>query len=232
MNTPAGSFNYYYDGGGRMTSLTNPYSETSSWSYYNNNWLDTQELANGVTTTYTLNTQGMLTDMSTRDSSSTLLSEFSVPTSAGYDGAMNALSVTADIPGAASGYSGTTDYAYDSKNQLLEEDSTRNGDFTNTFAYDGGSGNGVGNPTTMRGNTYTFNSDNQITNSGFSYDGEGNPTTYGGTSLTFDVEDRMTAYGSAMSAGYDGFGSAPDWGNALREERLEREYRRYNVFPL
>jgi hypothetical protein len=42
----------------------------------------------------------------------------------------------------------------------------------------------------MRGNTYTFNSDNQITNSGFSYDGEGNPTTYGGTSLTFDAEDR------------------------------------------
>jgi hypothetical protein len=84
----------------------------------------------------------------------------------------------------------------------------------------------------MRGNTYTFNSDNQITNSGYSYDGEGNPTTYGGTSLTFDVEDRLTAYGSAMSAGYDGFGSAPDGGNALREERLEREYRGHDVFPL
>jgi YD repeat-containing protein len=32
MTTPAGSTLYDYDGDGRMTSLTNPYSETSSWT--------------------------------------------------------------------------------------------------------------------------------------------------------------------------------------------------------
>jgi hypothetical protein len=41
---------------------------------------------------------------------------------------------------------------------------------------------------------------------GFSYDSNGNPTTYGGTTLTFDPENRMTAYGSALTASYNGDG--------------------------
>jgi RHS repeat-associated protein len=71
------------------------------------------------------------------------------------------------------------------------------------FAYDD-----AGNPTTLRGvSSIPYNRNNQRTGSEtYTYDGNGNPITYKGTALTFDVENRMTAYGSAMTAGYDGVG--------------------------
>lgn len=81
------------------------------------------------------------------------------------------------------------------KDQLTQESSTRFGGYTNGFVYDN-----AGNPTTFKGATNTFNSNNQ--NTANSYDLAGNPTTYGGTTLTFDAENRMTAYGTAMTAGY------------------------------
>jgi YD repeat-containing protein len=39
MTTPAGSFSYSYDAAGRPASMTNPFSETTSWASLNNNWL-------------------------------------------------------------------------------------------------------------------------------------------------------------------------------------------------
>ena len=109
-------------------------------------------------------------------------------------------SCTASIPGASS-LSGTTGYTYDTKDQITQETSTRNGGFTDNFAYDS-----AGNPTTFKGVTKTYNSDNQQTGAGFSHDGNGNPTTYSGTTLTFDPENRMTVYGSVLTAGYNGDG--------------------------
>src|SRR6266567_4439454 len=61
-------------------------------------------------------------------------------------------------------------------------------------------------PTSLKGVTRSYNSNNQQTGTGFTHDGNGNPTTYGGTPLTFDPESRMTAYGSILSAGYTGDG--------------------------
>ena len=92
MTTPAGTFSYCYDVAGRPANMTNPFSEQTSWSYQNNNWLSTQTLANGATATYTI-------------------SDFS---SIAYDGVGNRTSVTASIPGATS-LSGTTGYTYDSR---------------------------------------------------------------------------------------------------------------------
>ena len=46
MVTPAGSFGYSYDAVGRMTGLTNPYSEATSWSYLDNGCLDNQQTSN------------------------------------------------------------------------------------------------------------------------------------------------------------------------------------------
>jgi len=108
------------------------------------------------------------------------------------------ISTSASIPGATS-LSGTTGYSYDSKDQITQETSTRNGGFTDYFGYDS-----AGNPTTFKGVTKSYNSNNQQTGTGFSYDGNGNPTTYAGTTLAFDPENRMTAYGSALTAGYNG----------------------------
>jgi len=201
MVTPAGTFTYAFDGDGRLNSLTNPFSETSSWTYLDNGWLKTRSLSNGVTSTNTFNALGELLDMSTKNSSSSVLSDFSVPSTGGYDAVGNILSRTDTITG-VSAYSGSTSYTYDIKDQLTQEASTRASGYTNNFALDAGTITGAGNPTTFKGASNTFNADNQYTNTGYTYDGEGNPTTYKGTSLTFDAEDRMTGYGTALTNGY------------------------------
>jgi RHS repeat-associated protein len=196
MTTPAGTFTYSYDAGGRPASMTNPFSETTSWAYQNNNWLSTQTLANGAVATHTHNALGQVTELLNQIGSTTI-SDFS---SIAYDGVGNRNSVTANIPGATS-LSGTTGYAYDSKDQITQETSTRNGGFTDNFGYDS-----AGNPTSFKGITKSYNSNNQQSGTGFSHDGNGNPTNYGGTALTFDPENRMTAYGSVLTSGYTGDG--------------------------
>jgi RHS repeat-associated protein len=196
MTIPAGTFNYSYDVAGRPASMTNPSSETTSWAYQNNNWLQTQTLANGATANYTYNPLGQVTRLLNQIGSTTI-SDFS---SIAYDGVGNRNSVTASIPGATS-LDGTTGFSYDSKNQITQETSTRNGGFTDNFVYDPS-----GNPTSFKGVTKGYNSNNQQTGTGFTYDGNGNPTTYVGTTLIFDPENRITAYGTVLTAGYTGDG--------------------------
>ncbi len=196
MTTPAGAFNYYFDAAGRPSSVINPFSETASWGYQDNDWLSTQTLANGATANYTYNPLGQVTRLLNQISGNTI-SDFS---SIGYDGVGNKTSVTATVPGATS-LSGVTGYSYDSKDQITQETSTRNGGFTDNFVYDS-----AGSPTTFKGVTKAYNSNNQQTGTGFGYDGNGNPTTYNGTTLTFDPENRVTAFGSALTAAYNGDG--------------------------
>ena len=88
-------FTYGYDGAGRMTGLTNPFSETTGWAYFDNNSLQTQTLSNGATTNYTYNAQGQLARLLNQKSGTTL-SDFS---SLAYDGVGNEASVTATLPG-------------------------------------------------------------------------------------------------------------------------------------
>lgn len=196
MTTPAGTFDYSYDAAGRPASATNPFSETTSWTYQNNDWLQTQTLQNGAVANYSYNPMGQLTGLLNQIGASTV-SDFS---SIGYDGVGNRTAVTASITGATS-LNGSTGYTYDTKNQLTQETSTRDGGFTDNFAYDS-----VGNPTTFKGLTKTYNVNNQQTGTGYVHDNNGNPTTYGGVTLTFDPEDRMTSYGSVLTAGYRGDG--------------------------
>ena len=94
---------------------------------------------------------------------------------------------------------GATSYSYDTRNELLNETSARNGGYSNAFGYDGAE-----NPTTFKGAPNTFNTDNQ--NVAFTFDGNGNTTTYKGTTLGFDPENRMTSFGTAMTEGYNGDG--------------------------
>jgi RHS repeat-associated protein len=196
MTTPAGTFNYSYDAAGRPLSMSNPFSETTSWAYLNNDWLQTQTLANGATAGYTYNALGQVTRLLNQIGGNTI-SDFS---SIGYDGVGNRLALTASIPGATS-LNGTTGYTYDSKDQITQETSTRNSGFTDNFGYDS-----AGNPTSFKGVTKTYNSNNQQTNTGFVHDNNGNPTNYGGATLTFDPENRMTAHGSVWTGGYRGDG--------------------------
>jgi RHS repeat-associated protein len=192
MTTPSGTFNYSYDAAGRATTMSNPFSETTTWTYQNNDWPQTQTLHNGAAATYTYNPMGEVTRL-LNQMSGNIISDFS---SIAYDGARNRTSVTASIPGDTV-LNGTTGYTYDTKNQLTQETTTRNSGFTDNFDYDS-----AGNPTTFKGVTKTHNLNNQQTGTGYTHDSNGNPTTYGGTTLTFDPENRMTAYGSVLTAGY------------------------------
>lgn len=119
-------------------------------------------------------------------------SNFQMP----YDAAGNRTSMTVTY----GDYPGTT--VYNAKNQLTQERTTRNGGYADSnFAYDD-----AFNPTTLRSvGNIPYNTNNQRTGSQtYVYDGNGNPTTYKGATLTFDVENRMTAFGSTLTAGYNG----------------------------
>lgn len=101
--------------------LTNPFTESFSWTYLDNNWLWRQQSGNSCLATFTYNALGQVTDLSTtKTSDSSLLSEFSVPSANGYDGAGNRLSVTSNLPN-TTGYNGVTNFQYDSKDQLGQE---------------------------------------------------------------------------------------------------------------
>ena len=195
MVTPAGNFSYTYDAAGRPATMTNPFSETTSWAFRNNNWLATQTLANGATATYTHNALGQVTEL-LNQIGSTPISDFTIS----YDGVGNRTSVSASGIGTSS-LNGSAGFTYDTKNQLLEELSNRYGSFTDDFGFDSS-----GNPTSFKGTTKSYNSNNQQTATGFTYDSNGNPTAYNGVSLTFDPENRLTAHGSTLTAGYRGDG--------------------------
>jgi RHS repeat-associated protein len=197
MTTPAGTFSYSYDAAGRGSSITNPFAETSSWTYFNNNWMNTQTLGNGAQTTYSYNALGQMIDLVNKTGGGATLSQFN---QMAHDGAGNRTSLTASIPAVPS-LSGTTSYSYDSKNQLTQEQTTRNGSYTYPFVYDA-----AGNPTGFKGTTKTYNSNNLQTATGMAYDGNGNPTTYSGATLTFDAENRLMSHGTALTAGYRGDG--------------------------
>ena len=220
MTADGRNFAYSYDAVGRMNSLTNDINETTQWAYGDNGWLLTKTLGNGVVTTYTRDAQGRLRDLvnqaAGRFNRGTVLSDFAVPATGGYDGAGNRLSVTASLPGAPAPYSGMTTYAYDygqsanpalNRSHVTGETSTRAGGYANTFGYDGATGGGPGNPTSFKGTANAFNADNQNTNTG--YDGNGNPVTLYGNTPSFDPENRLS---SVLSGGlnntytYDGDG--------------------------
>ena len=217
MSAAGQVFSYGYDKDGRMTGLVNPAGEQTAWAYRDNGWLQAKMLGNAssgtvATTAYTQNALGQVTDLLNQSGTGTTLSHFA---SMAYDGAGNRTSVTASLTGAPASYNGTTGYTYDygqtanpalNRSQLTKEQSTRAGNYTNNFAYDGGTSTGPGNPTSFKGAAQTFNANNQQTGSGFGYDGNGNPTTYKNNALAFDPENRMTAYSTVQTDGYSGDG--------------------------
>ena len=197
MTTPVGSFTYQHDAIGRLTSLTDPYSYTSSWQYRADGALLQQTLGNGAVTDYTPDALAQLTALSNKDANNTVLSSFSGIT---YDGNHNRTAVTTSITNLPA-FSGITTFSYDTKDQLLSEQSTRGGGYSFTNVYDS-----AGNPTTFRGQTRTYNSNNQLTNTGYAFDYNGNATTLRGTILTYDVENHLTQYGALLTADYNGNG--------------------------
>ncbi|MGV3723423.1 MAG: RHS repeat-associated core domain-containing protein [Actinomycetota bacterium] len=176
-----------------MSTLTNPYSEISSWTYLDNSWLATQTLGNAAVTTYTYNPLGQLMDLANRTAGGVLLSQYG---SMLHDAVGNRTSLTASLPAAPS-FGGLMAYQYDTKDQLTQEQSTRNGGYVSGFGYDA-----AGNATSWKGVPKTYNTNNQDTVNG--YDGAGNPLVYQGVGMNYDPENRLTTVGSSLAAGYTG----------------------------
>ncbi|MEN6372455.1 MAG: RHS repeat-associated core domain-containing protein [Armatimonadota bacterium] len=198
MTTPAGTFAYTYDGANRPVQLVNPFSETFSWTYQNNNWLSTQTTPVSQTA-YTYNHRGFMTCLENKTTGGTTLSKFGGTVSPmTYDTFGNLLSVTVNIPSVPA-QNGVTNYSYDPLDQLLQEQTTRNGGYTDVFAYDA-----AGNPTTFKGASRSYDGvKNQRL--GYTYDGNGNPTVYrNGVTLAYDPEDRLISYGSTLMGYHDG----------------------------
>ena len=209
MGTPAGTFTYGYDTTGRPTTLTNPLSETTNWAYESvRGLLESQTSANGIVASYVYDALGRPTQITNKDASANIVSQFTVSSSGGFDGAGNRLEVTANVP-SSTALSGVTDWTYDNQNRLTAEVSARAGGWNHTHGYDA-----AGNLTTLRGQSQTYDYQNQLTGGtglgSFEYDERGNPTTFNGVSLSWDEQDNLTTVGSATSptltAGYSADG--------------------------
>ena len=194
MTTPAGSFAYNYTTNGLLKTLINPFNEKTNWTYQPNRFVASVTLGNGVSSAYTYDARNQIATLTSKAGGTPLASFNGIY----YDGLGNRTQAAAY----GTSTQGVTNYAYDVKNQLTQELSTRSGGFKNTFAYDP-----AGNPMTSRGTTIaaSYNGNNQTTNAAYTYDGNGNPTKYQNAALTFDPENRLTGIGSPnFSAIYNG----------------------------
>jgi RHS repeat-associated protein len=192
LMTPLGNFSYNFDLAGRMTSMTNPNAETTSWAYYNNGWLQQQTVQSGFKNDFAYNALGRVTSLVNQTSANVVRSSFGT---FAYDGTGNQTGVTVTNPGSTT-YGGTIANAFNTRDELTQQVSTIAGGYNHSFAYDN-----AGNATTVRGTARTYNTKNQLTGTGFVYNANGNPTTYAGTVRAFDPEDRLTTSGT-YTAGY------------------------------
>ncbi|MCX6379675.1 MAG: hypothetical protein NT023_09405, partial [Armatimonadetes bacterium] len=193
-NSQTLKFQYGYDANRRMISLTNPFGEITRWGYLDNNWLQYQITANGVSRVHTYNPRGLLNDISYYASNGNILSDFGAMV---YNANGDRLSKFTQQPGAGAGYTGLTAYDYDFKDQITQEKSALAGGFTHNFGYDN-----AGNAIQFQNNAVPYNRNNQRAGIGYAHDKAGNPSIFGGVGLQFDPENQMTTYGAAMAAGY------------------------------
>jgi len=211
MGVPYRGYFYSYDAAGRLTGLSNNVGESAAWAYQNNDWPLRQTDSNGLKASPAYNALGQLTDLQNSVNGS-LISEFGQGSGIRHDGAGNVTSVAAGVPNTP--FSGVTNYAYDSRDQLTQENSTRSGGYTIASAYDL-----AGNPTALRGVPGLYNADNQDTlpaanNPAFLSDGNGNPGAARGRALTFDPENRLAAAAGQAGAVPTAIAVGPD--NLLR----------------
>jgi len=149
---------YTYDDAGRPTGLTNPFSQAFSWSYYENNWLETQNHAS----------IGYLVCLHPAEDSFQPDEQQDRPVSLSeYTGSTANPKMTYNAVGdyplrdrqhsqCCRAYS-VTDYSYQAnRSQLLQETSTRNNSYSYDFVYDP-----AGIRQRSRGASKTYNAKNQ-----------------------------------------------------------------------
>jgi len=189
MRTPGGTFNYTYDGDGRPSSVVNSFGETTTWSYLNNSWLFSQNVANSsnaiAQTTYYYYPNGLLSGLINQNPQGTINSKYY---SLGYDGAGDLQTEYISQP-AFSNNTQTTSYTYNNQDEMTDESSTKNGGYNIPFTFDNAE-----NILTVAGGSNTLNSDDEEVSQGnVAYDGNGNPTLWYALPLVYDSENHLVS---------------------------------------
>ena len=192
MAMPGDAWSYGYDADGRPSYMTSA-AGLSTIGYDDAGRQTFRGLPNGAQTSTFRDALGDATRID-NTLSGAFLSQY---TGLQYDGAFELTGLNASVTGVAS-HTGSLSYAYDAKDRLTLESSSRLGGYSEAHGYDA-----AGNPTTLRGASQSFDADNQLTNNA-AYDGNGSPTTYRGAAMAYDPEGRATSVGlgSGLTAGY------------------------------
>ncbi len=191
---------FTYDGYGRLATLTNPFSETTSWTYdVVSGDLTRQTMANGAYTDYGFDIRGRVSTITHKTSTSGVID----PQTYTYDPAGNLITKT--VAG------DMLTYTYDAIDQLTSEGSIVYGGIS--YTYDG-NGNRL---TRTQGSTtenYTYDNADKLlsiavgstTTRSYTYDAAGRPfsiTSSSGTrTLAFDDEDRLTSISGTGAGTY------------------------------
>jgi RHS repeat-associated protein len=190
--TPAGNITTGYDLAGRITSVRNPYNETTTYTYLDNGWLHQTITQNGNKAINTLDALGRITKVENRRSNNTLISSY---TTGGFTPGGDPTSVTASVSGYAA-HTGSLTWQYDSSARISQEVGTIIGGFTANYTHDL-----AGNPTQFANQLRNYNVHGQRTNAGFTYLPNGTPSTHNGVAITSNAIQNITGVGT-LTHGY------------------------------
>ena len=153
MAQPTGTFTYVYDQAGRISTLTNPEVQVTTWSYDAASRVTAQLLANGVRVSNTYDNADHLLLLANLTSTGTTLSSFNYA----YNSVGNRTRVL-EADGSV------VTWSYDPTYQLTNEQRSGTTSYNITYTYDA-----VGNRTVLVNNgaltTYTYNAANELATS-------------------------------------------------------------------
>jgi len=215
-SVPSAPYTYGYDPAGRMTSLQNPFSETTGYAYNPDDTLSSKTLANGLSLVYGYDAADQVTDLhfgsgtgayghhytytpggslASRSESDGGVNTF------GYDGADQLVSETRTGP-----VPFTHGYTYDHNGNRLTQ--TQNGSLTQQFSYNGHdvmtsginetpswdyNGNEIGDTLNGQHTTYTYDDEDRMTSVTLP-DGHTDSYTYNGLGLRLTKSDPSGNY--------------------------------------
>ncbi len=205
MTSPAGTTNYAYDANGRMTSMTTPASELTTWSYDHigriTNETTTTTASKNVSSTYAWGISGQGGDPSTLPVYPRTLTE----TVGGI--AFETYTLTHSYLGQLLSQSGTGDssetfsYGFDNRGRITSAAQSltsggNNYSATGSYSWD------LANNLQGGASGWTYNTNNQVTTAaslgglsgatGLGYDSGGHLTTASGMTLSYDCWGRLS----------------------------------------